>query len=64
MTATQIALLLNALAGAIPELLSLFTQATSGTPVTAAQVQAIISKYEIDQAVFTSAIAAAKAAGK
>jgi hypothetical protein len=63
MSAEVIAAILNALAAAIPEVMTLFTQASSGTAVSATQVQAIITKYGVDQAVFTAAIAAAKAKG-
>ena len=64
MTAEMIATILAGLASAIPELAALFTKATSGGVVTGADVQAVISKYGVDQAVFTAAIAAAKAQGK
>ena len=64
MSAEVIAAILEAFASSIPELMALFTQVTSGTAVSATQIQAIITKYGADQAVFTAAIAAAKAAGK
>lgn len=64
MSAEVIAAILNAFAAAIPELMALFTQVKSGSSVSATDVQAIITKYGADQAVFTAAIAAAKAAGK
>jgi hypothetical protein len=64
MSAAVIAEILNALATAAPEIMTLFQQATNGTAITEAQVQALLSKYSIDQVALTAAIAAAKAAGK
>lgn len=64
MTPELIAEILMGLAQAIPELLALFTKANSGTAVSGADVNSIIQKYGVDQAVFSAAIAAAKSSGK
>lgn len=64
MTPQEIELILVALTQAIPAVAALFTKATSGGTVTGTDLQAALSKYGVDQAVFTAAIAAAKAAGK
>jgi hypothetical protein len=63
MTAAEIAAILEGLAQALPELIDLFTKAVSGTSVSGTDVQAIITKFGVDQAVFSAAIAAAKAKG-
>jgi hypothetical protein len=52
--------LITALAQAIPELVGLFTKSSA----TQSDVDAIMTKYGLDQAALTAAIAAAKAAGK
>lgn len=52
--------IIEALAQAIPELAALFTQASPS----ASDVDTILSRYGIDQAALTLAIATAKAAGK
>jgi len=64
MTAEVILQIIMGLSQALPELIALFSQATKGTTVSATEVQAVITKYGADQAVFTAAIAAAKAQGK
>jgi hypothetical protein len=61
-TAAEIAQIIIGLAQAIPELMALFTKAGAGT-VSATDVQAVITKFGVDQAVFSAAIAAAKAKG-
>lgn len=61
MTAEMIFAILQGVLGAAPELLSLFTQAQSGTPVTASQVSTVLTQYGIDRAVFAAAIATANA---
>jgi hypothetical protein len=53
--------LLNGILGAAPQLLALFNRATSGTPVSNTEVQAVLSQYGIDRAVFAAAIAKAEA---
>jgi hypothetical protein len=62
MSATVILAILQAVLGAAPQLLALFDQAKSGTPVSAADVAAVLSQFNIDNAAFTAAIAAAEAA--
>ena len=53
--------LLNGVLGAAPQLLALFNRATSGTPVSATDVHAVLTQYGIDRAVFAAAIANAEA---
>jgi hypothetical protein len=66
MTAEAILAIIEGLSSALPELLALFSKAnTSGAAaVSPTDVQTVLVKYGVDQAVFSSAIAAAKAAGK
>jgi hypothetical protein len=61
MTAAMILEILTGVLGAAPQLLALFQQATSGKPVAATDVSAILSAYNIDRAVFAAAIATAQA---
>lgn len=49
--------ILEGLLGAAPQVLALFQQASSGTPVTATQVQAALSQYNLDHATLAAAIA-------
>lgn len=57
--------LLLGLTGALPELINAITAAQStGGIVPPATIQALFTKYGIDRAVFTAAIAKAEAAGK
>lgn len=64
MTAAAIIALITGLSSAVPELLALYTRVSAGGTATAADVQAILSKYGVDRAVFVAAIAASEAAGK
>lgn len=52
--------LLNGILGAAPQLLALFQRAQSGTPVSTADVHAVLTQYGIDRAVFAAAIAKAE----
>lgn len=61
MTPGVILAILQGLLGAAPEILALFQQATAGTPVSATQVQSVLSQYGVDRAVFAAAIAQAEA---
>ncbi len=61
MTPAMILAILEGVLGAAPQLLALFQQATSGTPVSATQVAAILSQYGIDRAVFAASIAKTEA---
>jgi hypothetical protein len=64
MTAAAILAIIQGLLGAVPELASLIgTIGNSGT-ASAADVQAILTKYSVDSAALQVSIAAAKAAGK
>jgi hypothetical protein len=65
MTITAALAILQALMSTAPELLSLIQSAqASGSAVSEADIQAILTKYGVDRIVFASAIAASKAAGK
>jgi hypothetical protein len=64
MSVELIAQILMGLSSAIPEIMALFTKASAGGAVAAGDLQAIITKFGIDQAVFSAAIASAKASGK
>lgn len=57
MTAEIILAIIQALTGSLPQLIELFSTAKSGGTVTATQVQAILTQYGIDRAVFAAAIA-------
>ncbi|HUD11450.1 MAG TPA: hypothetical protein VMS08_03495 [Candidatus Saccharimonadia bacterium] len=61
MTTEVLLELITALVQAIPELLALFGKSTG--QINPTDVQTIIQKYGADQAIFTAAIAAAKAKG-
>jgi hypothetical protein len=61
MSATLILTILQALLGAAPQILALFQQASSGTPVTEAQVDAVLTQYGVDRAALIAAIGAASA---
>lgn len=61
MSPTLILTILQALLGAAPQILALFQQATSGTPVTEAQIEAVLTQYGIDRAALVAAIAASQA---
>lgn len=62
MTPIAILALLEGLLGAAPQVLALYNQATSGKPVSADQVSAVLTQYGVDRAVFAAAIAKAEAA--
>jgi hypothetical protein len=63
MTPAMILALLEGVLGAAPQLLALFNRATTtGQPVPASDVAAILTQYGIDRAVFAGAIATAEAA--
>lgn len=64
MTAAEIELILMAVSQAVPAIATLFTKVSSGGSVSGSELQAVLSKYGVDQAVLTATIAAAKAAGK
>lgn len=59
MSAAAILALIQGIAGAIPELLSLYDEIKSGQTVTEAQVQAILAKYTTDRVTLVTDIAAA-----
>jgi hypothetical protein len=54
--------LLQGLLGAAPQILALFSQATSGKPVAMSDVAAILNQYGIDRAVLAAQIAQMEAA--
>lgn len=56
MSPVVIAQIIATLVGAIPELTSLFTKASSGGTVTEADVDAVLSKYAVDRAALLAAI--------
>lgn len=50
MNPLEILTLLQGVLQVAPELMALYKQATSGAPVTEAQVQAVFDKYAVDRA--------------
>jgi hypothetical protein len=62
MTPAVILGLLTSLLGAAPQLLALFQQATEGKPVSANDVNAVLTQYGADHAALVAAIQAADAA--
>jgi hypothetical protein len=61
MSPTIILTILQALLGAAPQILALFQQATAGTPVSEAQVDAVLNQYGVDRAALIAAIGVASA---
>jgi hypothetical protein len=58
MSAAAILAIIQGIAGAIPELLSLYDQVKNGQTVTEAQVQTVLGKYTTDRVTLVTDIAA------
>lgn len=62
MSPALILALLNGLLGAAPQILALFTQATSGKAVSMNDIAAVLNQYGIDRAVLAAQISQLEAA--
>lgn len=64
MDPVQILAVLNAAINVAPKLMDLYQKATSGTKVSATDVQAALSQYGVDRAVLEVSIARAQEDGR